>query len=236
MATKVKTIRSIIDELGRATVRLGGRDVDIRALSSLETERIYNDLYPVPQPPKIKDPNGGSANRLPDPDNPEYLLERKRHDAFTATLMVAIAMELTDADGVGWNPSEADDVLREWCVRVVDDVRSAVSQLQLGDAHRQLLDLMDGNEVDMQRALIVEIPEGAEGEQGSAEDLKLPDRYGLSDLSVFLRICERFAMDPFEAIRRDSPPQLWRLLATHETVRQREEAARRVAGGAPCCE
>lgn len=230
----IRSISSIVEDLGRSTVTLGGKEVSIRALSSHESDRLYS-LFPPPQPPPMKDPNAGSlAPKVPNLNDAGYIDARRTWDSFTSLLFVAVALELTDDEGKAWDPAGSDEDVRQWCIGIADGVSKAVPRQQISAAFNRLMDLMEGDEAALQRALIVELPEGTETSE-RAEELRLPERYGISDLSVFLRICERFGMDPFVALRHSSPPALWRILATHDRVRHQEETALAAAMRGKAC-
>lgn len=213
-------IRSLQAALATTKVTIDGVEYTVRALSAADTDRIMA-VCPEPEPKtRMPDPNGGSlATPIPDRNEPGFAALMDAHHRKVRKLQVAVALDGVPDGFAAWGSTGQSD--KAWADKAVEELSVTLTDYQIGTVWSALMGLLDQSRV--RRALITEV-EGVETADDVAARFKLPERYGIGDAGLFLRICERYGESPFAAVGVSyDDPTMWRLLREQERIRMAEE-------------
>lgn len=227
--------------LTTGTVTVRGQEIAIRAVSAKEAD-LLNRLFPRPVPTTLCRPKdmGSLAPDVPDENEPGFRPKLASWFARLQCLVVVLGADvrLQDEDaGAAAIKDLKDDAVAKWFDDRVDAIRGLWSLPEIAEVYTRIMDL--GRFDQMRSALI----EDCTGQPKRAEEViatrkfKLPDRYRITDLSQFLRVCSRYGINPFLTGQPEyDHPELWHLLIHQEHVfaaeRERELQTPAVVGGA----
>lgn len=225
------SIQRLAKELCAGTAKVRGNDVSIRALRASESDRVRS-AYPRPYPTKMMRPTnmGSLAPDVPNEHDPDFRrsIEDWMWDVQCAE--VVIGADVAVADGTCWSnhPAGLDDAA--WLRSAVPLLREHLSRFEIVTLWNAILELCNTADKRVCTDLISQLPD-----EPTADDIdavfKLPRRYGVTNAGMFLRVCERYGIDPFKATATPDyeDPGLWSILLGQEQVRNAEEAVERAA-------
>lgn len=126
-----------------------------------------------------------------------------------SALDIAISTGIKGADGRAWDFWREEEELRRWAVLIAQEILHLYGWDEVIKVHKVVQE--ETGKLRARSTLPFE---------GAPDPPPLPKRYGLTDNAVFLRICERFGLDPFRAagVPRDDPG-MWMLLGEWERAR-----------------
>lgn len=100
------TLGEIVESIQTGSVRIGTRDITVRALSAAEVG-IITQKYTEPAPPMGDDPTKGSkAAAIERPDDPAYLKRRDAWGLDYRAARAAVAMGLSEDGSPEWPAAE----------------------------------------------------------------------------------------------------------------------------------